>query len=357
MKLDKPSSIVGLSGSDTAWRVGDWAEVRSLTEILVTLDERATLSAMPFMPEMIPFCGRRFQVMKVAHKTCDSSGWEYLRSLTDCIHLDLRCNGLHHGGCQAGCLFFWKTAWLRKVKGPLTGEQPDTQQEDVLSSDILERLCCVHDDFDTCYRCQATELKNAALPLHPWDLSQYVQDLKSGNVRLLDFMHYGALAVLKTIKVHLVKARKRLKSFFGIKETLDKKTPPSSILDLQPGDKVRIKTWPEIAATLNDERRHTGLLFDPDMVQHCGTTQEIARRVERIIDEKTGKMMHFSTSSVILKDVACTGLNCRMRLFCPRGQCNFWRDAWLEKAPVEEPAVSDQQAPLTRTQTKPLKDS
>jgi hypothetical protein len=33
--------------------------------------------------------------------------------MTDTVHLsDLRCDGSAHAGCQAGCLLFWKEAWL-----------------------------------------------------------------------------------------------------------------------------------------------------------------------------------------------------------------------------------------------------
>jgi len=27
---------------------------------------------MPFMPEMLPYCRKKFRVYKVAHKTCDN---------------------------------------------------------------------------------------------------------------------------------------------------------------------------------------------------------------------------------------------------------------------------------------------
>src|SRR5919201_470703 len=92
-------------------RSGDLVEVRSEREILATLDERGELDSLPFMPEMLPYCGRRFRVFKVAHKTCDTI--EYagvgLRRMRNAVHLEnLRCDGSAHDGCQAGCLIFWK---------------------------------------------------------------------------------------------------------------------------------------------------------------------------------------------------------------------------------------------------------
>ena len=50
-------------------RVGEVVEVRSRDEILATLDQRGEFEALPFMPEMLQFCGRRFRVDKLAVKS------------------------------------------------------------------------------------------------------------------------------------------------------------------------------------------------------------------------------------------------------------------------------------------------
>src|ERR1700757_665267 len=106
-------------------RVGEMVEVRSKAEIIATLDERGRLDSLPFMPEMFQYCGQRFPVYKRAHKTCDTVSGNY-RSLTleDGVHLDLRCDGSAHGGCQAACLLFWKEAWLRPV-APASSTSPE----------------------------------------------------------------------------------------------------------------------------------------------------------------------------------------------------------------------------------------
>jgi hypothetical protein len=39
--------------------------------------------------------------------------------MENAVHLvGVRCDGSAHGGCQAGCLIFWKDAWLRRVDAP-----------------------------------------------------------------------------------------------------------------------------------------------------------------------------------------------------------------------------------------------
>ena len=95
--------------------VGEWVEVRSKLEILRTLDKNGRLEGMPFMPQMFEYCGKRFQVYKSAHKTCDHVYTVASRRVDDTVHLNLRCDGEAYGGCQHKCLLFWKEAWLKPV--------------------------------------------------------------------------------------------------------------------------------------------------------------------------------------------------------------------------------------------------
>src|SRR6266545_2112494 len=103
-------------------RVGDVVEVRSPEEIRATLDENGELESLPFMPEMLKYCGRRMTVQKVAHKACDTLTRGGIRRMENAVHLTgARCDGAGHGGCQAACLIYWKNAWLRKVEPAAAG--------------------------------------------------------------------------------------------------------------------------------------------------------------------------------------------------------------------------------------------
>src|SRR4051812_48854491 len=94
-------------GASLDLRAGDFVEVRSASEIMATLDERGTLDGMPFMPEMLRYCGQRLRVYKRADKTCDTVGRTGSRHMPDTVHLEgLRCDGASHGGCQAQCLLY-----------------------------------------------------------------------------------------------------------------------------------------------------------------------------------------------------------------------------------------------------------
>src|ERR1700690_4405052 len=116
--------------------VGDWVEVRSKEEILRTLDADGQLDGMPFMPEMFAFCGKRLQVYKRAHKTCDTVFPVRGRRVDQAVHLDTRCDGSAHDGCQAGCLIFWKEAWLKPTSG--SAHKNDTSRAGSSSSGCTE---------------------------------------------------------------------------------------------------------------------------------------------------------------------------------------------------------------------------
>src|SRR5215510_14329984 len=146
-------------------RAGDWVEVRSAAEILATLDDRQCLDGLPFMPEMLQYCGKRFRVYKSAHKTCDTvERWFVMRRMTGAVHLEgLRCDGGAHDGCQAGYLLFFKEAWLKPVES-------GTASVSASSAPSRVRLEALHRATRTemngtgvseQYRCQATDLVRA----------------------------------------------------------------------------------------------------------------------------------------------------------------------------------------------------
>src|ERR1700727_197761 len=105
-----PSSVLGL-------RAGEWVEVRTQEEMLATLDEHGRLENLPFMPEMIQYCGQRLRVYKRADKTCEYTQQWSIRRMKDSVHLEgTRCDGSGHSGCEASCLIFWKEAWLKRAE-------------------------------------------------------------------------------------------------------------------------------------------------------------------------------------------------------------------------------------------------
>jgi hypothetical protein len=107
-------------------------------------------------------------------------------------------------------------------------------------------------------------------------------------------------------------------------------------LNLQPGDVVRVRSKDEIMRTIGENRRNRGLWFDIEMIPYCNKTFRVLRRVDRIIDEKTGRMLQLRSDCLILDGVTCTGRRSRNRLFCPRGIYPYWRETWLQRVQKAE---------------------
>jgi hypothetical protein len=346
--------------SEATLRAGDWVEVRSREEILRTLDDDACLESMPFMPEMIRYSGQRFRVYKRAHRTCDTVDYIGGRHLKRTVHLEgLRCDGSAHGDCQALCLLFWKEAWLQKVDGPDRPGVAVVVARPAENGTSYEATICrgtrkageAPDSQDPTYVCQATNLLDATVPLRRSDLEPYVEDLTSGNVRpgqMLGRLVYvifsyivGGRYGLSTPLIWLYDTFQKVTGGTPYPERLGKipkgaKTP-SRRLDLQPGEMVRVRSLPEILETIDVALRNRGMTWHSEMVQFTGRTFRVARRIENIINEKTGKMMHMKNDAVILENAVCLAKyinNCRR--FCPRSVFVYFREIWLER--VTEPS-------------------
>ncbi len=315
-------------------RVGDIVEVREQEEILKTLDDGASLDGVVFMPEMFAYRGRRLRVHKIAHKTCDTINYTGLIRLMNTVHLeDIRCDGSSHGGCEAECLIYWKEAWLQRVDQAELQLSPSKSNSSCGVDDVgfatrkrKSDSSALEKGVDQ-YRCQVTDILLTGTHLPWWDLSQYYRDVHSGN--------YSLWAVIRGVSISLfnkLQRRRKAQTYPWTAGRVTGKTP-SEKLDLQPGEWVEIKSLEEIRDTLNEEHKNRGLWFDVEMVPFCGRKYQVHKRVEKIIDERTGKMMRLPNDCIMLKNVTCGGeLSADPhRLFCPRAIPPYWREIWLRR--------------------------
>ena len=148
------------------YRVGEWVEVLGPEEILQTLDDKGALDNMPFMPEMLQFAGKRLKVSASAHKACDTIETYHNRRIENSVHLGVRCDGSAHGGCQAACLMYWKTAWLKPADGPTPQHESKTNTENMVDTSVIDRATRAFgsdpSDREVRYSCQATRLVEAS---------------------------------------------------------------------------------------------------------------------------------------------------------------------------------------------------
>jgi hypothetical protein len=311
-------------------RAGETVEVRSAEEILATLGPDGRVDGLPFMPEMLQFCGKRLRVVARAHKACDTIHKTGCRSMSNAVHLDdARCDGASHGGCQANCLIYWKEAWLKRPGDLETSktERPTGERYTVNALAAATRKV----ENPRAFVCQATEMFGATTPMRPTDPRQYLRDLWSGNVK-----PWRMIWVLALAWFNVFQRWRGGRTFPSVEGHLEK--TPSGALNLQPGETVRIRRKEEIVATLDTRQRNRGLYFDKEMLPYCGRTARVAARVERIVNEKTGEMMQFGNDCVRLDGVVCMGIYSDRRLFCPRAITPYWRELWLERVGEETPA-------------------
>ena len=321
-------------------------EVRGEEEILRTLDADGKLDDLPFMPEMLGFCGRRYRVRARAHKACDTIDWQQYRRMESAVHLEeLRCDGSAHGGCQAGCLLFWREAWLRRVEpdedaaseSGTSSEQTPATEAAGASKEALFAATQIgtNEAGEALFSCQATELLRASTGLLTWwEPSQYVEDVTSGNStvrRVVRALLVGLLNRFQQANARflprfcLIRDCKRYPFIEGKATSGDTST---GSLGLKPGEIVEIKSREEIFATLDENDETQGLRFDAELLKYCGRRARVLRRMENIIDEKTGRMLTIRRDRVILDRVTCSGDYHRS---CPRATYTYWCEAWLRR--------------------------
>lgn len=298
--------------------------VRSPEEILSTLDAHGALDGLPFMPEMLDACGKVFRVQRRVEKTCVDGHPLRRFPANDVVILDgPRCDGQGHDGCKHRCRIFWKEAWLRR---------PDVETTSPGSQAGLETLRArlkVKADEER-YFCQSTQLLEATEPFpgrqRVWMLRILLREIRTGDV-----------SVGRAVRLVALWLRQVLWRAAGGDEHVagpNQRTPTRS-LGLQPGEAVRVKSRAEVVATLDVRSRNRGLAICDEVLRCCGEEAVVRDRVDRLIDERTGKMREISntvTLRIPRNESLAEECLCYHEIGdCPRGEIMYWREIWLER--------------------------
>jgi hypothetical protein len=229
---------------------------------------------------------------------------------------------------------YWKTAWLKPVGAQVPPEATAPDVSRLLPLLMTSSRRPPAEDGSERYACQATEILRAApnvLPVR--NLGQYVHDVRTGNANVrwsLRAFLVGVFNKLQDRSLSTLPPRLRFRE--GLRWRFLKgtaTTTPTGSLDLQPGEWVRVKSKEEIMKTLNTELLNRGMGFDAEMSRWCGHVARVARRVDQLLDEKTGKMLHMKSPCIVLENVICQGA---YNANCPRAITPYWREIWLERA-------------------------
>jgi hypothetical protein len=297
---------------------GDMVEVLHADEILRTLDSEGAVDRLPFMPEMLSFCGQRFRVAARALTVCISGpGSPRGFRNDDVVTLEgVRCSGEAHDGCQKACMIFWREAWLRKV-----------ESLDARSRTDMGENACFHPNLKTStgpktYYCQASELSKSTEPLSRQQrLTTYINGLRVGN--------YTGRQMVKGICLWLFWRIRR--TLMGVYPSGNANALAVESLGLQPGEWVKVKSLKDIIKTLNERGQNRGLRFSPDMRLACGKRLQVKGRIDKLIVDGTGEMRQLQ-NTVCLEGSTC---GCSYMGFglggCSRCEYVYWREAWLRR--------------------------
>lgn len=337
---NQPKSLFANTvGAAIALQPGELVEVLTGAEIFATLDTEGKLDGLPFMSEMLSFCGQRFRVLSRADSTC----WRgQPRKIESTVHLDqIRCDGSAHDNCHASCLLLWKEAWLRRVNFPphalpakvddrsttngyMGASNCSTAKVDG-NSETRRMRSTMAAGSDQKMMCQATEIGVASCPLMLGNPPRYffgvIRDYLFRKISLADLRR---LYIYFRGKLFLFVFTSWARAPWNTERY--KKTP-SEILSLQPGEWIEVRSASEILRTLDDKACNKGMEFKAEMFQFCGRKFQVLSRMERRIDEHTGRMRVFRNECVILNSVHCEG----QRSFCARNNYHYWREIWLRR--------------------------
>ena len=222
---------------------------------------------MPFMPEMVRYCGQRFEVDWRVERVCDTyNRAQWSVRMANTVYLDgLRCDGSAHGGCEAACRIFWHEAWLRRVDpGSTVQHEPDDGAVQQLRDRVAANVTCSTGESGVRYRCQATELPAVSVRISAKEPRRYLREYTSGNVTLPMFARVMARA-----EVDAAVAPSRTPAAGPSAKTPE--TAPSgssreSGSESSPGRRS-LKTF-------TDRGKNRGLWFDREMLAFCNTSSE-----------------------------------------------------------------------------------
>ncbi len=329
-------------------KTGELIQIRSVEQILATLDSEGKLDGLPFMPEMHQYCGGHFRVVRRADSTCVAGR---PRRMENAVHLEaLRCDGSAHYGCGAACLLLWKESWLQRVSD--SGE--NGRAKGVPSHRMLpgQPAAAVNGSAHPLLNghaakrgevpgkpepqaspaypkgtlvCQATELSSATCPLDLGNpalyLARVLREYRSARIGFDDLR-----VLIRYLRGKLILATFRMWTRAPWNSSRYRKTPAER-LDLRTGEWVEVRSARDILRTLDRNGCNRGMEFKAEMFQFCGRRFPVLARMEKRIDERTGLMREFKNECILLAGVHCQG----QRSFCARSNYHYWREIWLRR--------------------------
>ena len=254
---------------------------------------------------------QRLTVHKVAHKVCDTISRSGMRRMTNAVHLtSARCDGSAHGGCQTACSFLLEGAMAASSRSwsPVAGRPSDPRRvsapliRDQLRKDPGPDGRAV---FLPGHRAAARRPDMPAIPGS--------RPVRPGRGRATPPCRRccgrsGSVSSTAFTRRQIPPRRLWFRAgCAGASSRVGGGPNPTASSTSKPGELVRIKSKEEILATLDENLLNRGMGFDEEMSRFCGQIATVQSRVERCIDEKTGRMLTMKNPCIILENIFCAG--------------------------------------------------
>lgn len=99
---------------------GEWVRVKSLAEIVATLDGNGKNRGLHFSHDMIRYCGKRLRVRTRAENLIGEGTGRMWHMRNTVILEDAVCDAaiFAFGGCPRDDYLYWREAWLRRIAAP-----------------------------------------------------------------------------------------------------------------------------------------------------------------------------------------------------------------------------------------------
>ncbi|MBP8304439.1 MAG: hypothetical protein KBE04_09965 [Phycisphaerae bacterium] len=97
---------------------GELVQVKTIEEVLATLDVRRRNKGLLWMTGMRRYCGTRHRVGRRVEKIMLETSGQVRRMKNTVLLEGVTCDGAHFGGCDRSCFHFWREVWLRRVEDP-----------------------------------------------------------------------------------------------------------------------------------------------------------------------------------------------------------------------------------------------
>jgi hypothetical protein len=101
-------------------QAGEWVDVKSLAEIVATLDQNGRNRGLHFSADMRLYCGRRLRVRARAEKLI-TEGTGQMRGIPNTVFLEgATCDSAYwaFGGCPRNDFLYWREIWLKRAPAP-----------------------------------------------------------------------------------------------------------------------------------------------------------------------------------------------------------------------------------------------